>query len=386
MKQGRFLGHLILGLGLIFSSVEGFAEWNDILRVPEASLMGDAYTAYGNTLPLFYNPALLGRTYQAQVSFLEMAGGVTNIMNEEDRKRFEDIPHDAFAVRQRLQGLPLYGQVSYMPGVRLGPIEVRYFFNDEHRHILVNQVAPMIKFNYRCDQGIVVGGAYSWGNKVIEHSRSTQPSPEGHHFSIGIAGKFLKRESLKADYALFSPTLLNLIRDQNNSEYEDYVKSLGAKSGKGFRLDVGLDYFYQWGTSTFAAGLSVQDVGRTSFKPEEDGAHVVSQEMMVNAGLMWKQNFDLLELVLTADSRGLNYGVNQQRRWSYGLKFGFPFLQVLAGYHHHHRSYGIRLKFWPVELVAGLYEVDFGPEGKQRFIDNKRAVVYLKLFDLDLNI
>ncbi len=386
MKHGRFLGQLSLGLMFLGSSSVLYAEWDPIYQVPEAVLMGEAYTAYGNTLPIFYNPAILGRTYQAQVSLLEGQVGVTDMTNEEERQRFENMPHDAFAVRQRLQNFPVFVQGGYVPGVRLGPVEVRAIYNMEHRHILLNEIAPMLKLNYHYDKGIIVGGAYSWGNKVVEHSSANQPAPDGHHFSIGVAAKFLKRESLKTDYALFSPTLLNLIRDTTIKDYTDYVDALGVKSGRGVGVDAGLDYFYQWGTSTFAAGLSVQDIGDTSFKATEEGTTVLAQKMMANAGLMWKQKLDFLELVLTADAHGLNYDIPMNRRWHYGVKFGFPFLQLLVGSHNHHRSFGLRLKVWPIELVAGTYEVDFGPEGKQKFMNNKRAMVYLKLLDFDLNI
>ncbi|MBP5296099.1 MAG: hypothetical protein J6Y94_02070, partial [Bacteriovoracaceae bacterium] len=343
---------------LLLIVAETSADERSWYRPAEALLMGGAYTSYGQEMPVMSNPALLGRAYQARVSFLEGQLSVTNLLENDAQNRFEDLPHDAFAVEDRLQGFPVYVQGGYTPGIRLGPFEFRYFVSYEHEHILINKTAPMLKLNYHHDQGLVGGFAYSWGLKNFVNTRMSSVSGEGHHFSIGVAGKLINREELRNDFALYSTTLLNLINDEENKDYEDYVEALGSQQGRGIGVDAGIDYFYQWNGSVFAAGVSVQDIGNTTFTPKEDGQHVRTRPMIANAGLMWRKGMDLFELILTADAREINQKSDFKKKLHYGIKLGMPYLHVLGGWHDHHLSYGVQVKLWPIELLAGSFKVD----------------------------
>jgi len=387
-QQGkRGIGRIfLLGLGLFLAASSTRADEQVWYRPGEALLMGGGYTAYGQEMPVMQNPALLGRAYQARISALEGQLSITNLLEDGAQERFSDMPHDVFAVEDRLQGFPIYVQAGYTPGLRLGPFEFRYFVNYEHQHILLNKVAPMLKFNYHYDQGLVAGFAYSWGEKSFVNTKVRSAGGEGHHFSIGAAAKLINREELHSDFALYSTTLLNLINDEENKDYEDYVDALGAQKGRGLGVDAGVDYFYKWGDNVFAAGLTVQDIGTTSFTPQEDGEHLAAQAMTANAGIMWRKAMDDFEMVLTADMRGINKKYDLQKKLHFGLKLGAPYIHLLGGFYNQHLSYGLQVRLWPVELLVGSYEVDMGPMETERPVTTKRLVVFFRLFDLDLDL
>ena len=385
-QKGLRFAVLLLGLILQVWNNPSTADERVWYRAGEALLMGGAYTDYGQEMPVLHNPALLGRSYEATVSFLEGQLSVTNLLEDESLNRFEDLPHDAFAIEERLQGFPLHIQLGYSPGIRLGPFEFRYFATSEHQHILLNKVSPMLKLNYHYDQGVVAGFAYGWGKKNFVHTRARTTGEDGHHFNIGAAVKIVHRETLLNDYALYSPTILNLIKEEDKRDYEDYVEALGARKGKGLGVDVGFDYTYRWENSIFGAGFTIEDIGGTSFKPLEEDLNIPLQAMKANAGIMWQQNIDELELVLTADMHDLQRRAPWQQKLRYGIKFGIPYFHVFGGRYDNCSSYGLQAKLWPIEVLLGSYQVNLGPVNTERPMRTRRLVFYINLFELDLDL
>jgi hypothetical protein len=121
------------------------------------------------------------------------------------------------------------------------------------------------------------------------------------------------------------------------------------------------------------------DIGDTRFEIEEGTAPIPDQEMIVNLGSSWEQNFGLFNTTFAFDLHPLNSTIDFGRKIHLGVKIGLPLVDIMAGFNAGYLSYGAALNIWPVRLMAGFYEVEIGAEYKQEV--GKRAVLYLSFFE-----
>jgi hypothetical protein len=362
---------------LIFFTSELVAqEIRYLNRSPEALLMGDAFTSLADdTYTLFYNPAALANSRAVELSLLNPSFGVTNALDELDR--FENFPsNDVSAINERLLGLPVYAQTGISPGIKMGGFfGINFLANSTTSLILRNQTHPEIDIDYRYDRGFVMGGAYTLGRAP---SMRMEGGATGSYTTIGFGFKYINREGVDNTYDLFGTKLLSDI-SSGIADATAIKEAFGYSEGKAYGYDFGVLHSEVVGRSKFNLGLSVMDIGDTRFEIEEGTAPIPDQEMIVNLGSSWEQNFGLFNTTFAFDLHPLNSTIDFGRKIHLGVKIGLPLVDIMAGFNAGYLSYGAALNIWPVRLMAGFYEVEIGAEYKQEV--GKRAVLYLSFFE-----
>lgn len=370
---GKKLKKIVLFF-ILFTSIPIFGqEVIHLGRSSKALLLGDAYTARADDeFTLFYNPAALARNSGLEVSPLNPQLGVTNALDELDR--FEDFPSsDASAIADRLIGFPVYIQLGAFPGLKMASFGFNLFAQTRTSLLMQNSIHPQIDIDYRVDRGFVAGFAFNLGGS----------SKSGMRSSLGISLKHSQREGVSGTFDLFGTELLNKIQDGVES-VDDIRNALGWSEGKAWGVDIGFEQAWKSTFSELTWGASILDVGGTRFRRTSGTADIPIQEMFVNAGVNFKQNFGIVAYSLSADIHPINSYLPFSRKLHLGLELDLPFVSLLGGISEGYVSYGLEVRFWPIKLIAGFYSSELGVNFKES--EGKRAVFQINFFDIDIDI
>lgn len=355
-------------------------------RSPRAQLMGDAYTAVADDeYTLFYNPATLGRNKGVTLTPLNPSIGGTNVLSDTDR--FKNFPKkDPAGIANKILNYPVSLQASAFPGFKMSSFGMSLFATSKTNMVLRNAIHPILDVDYRYDRGFIAGFAHNIGSGAFASKikkSSKQKITTGQRVSFGIAVKHISREGMSDQYDLFGTTLLNKINSGSTS-MSDLKEALGYSKGKAWGVDLGTEYAYSRGRGLFTAGFSILDIGDTRFTKTEGTGDVPKQDMTVNAGVAYKEDFGLFDYTLSADLRPLNSTEAFARKFHFGSEFSFPLITLNAGWSEGYVSYGGSIKLWPVKLTAGFYGVEVGSKFKEQ--EAKRFIVYISLFDFSFDI
>lgn len=358
-------------------------EVRHLVRSPKALLMGDAFTSLvDDEYMLFYNPASIGKTFGVYLTPVNPDLGATNALNDQDR--FKDLPKTAAGLSDRFMGYPVYLHGGISPGIRFGPFAFNFFLNNSTSLVLRNAVHPFVDIDYRYDRGFVFGYAYTFGKGGKKNSKTKRKTaPPGRRTSIGVSFKNINREGIAENLSLFSTRLLNEIAASGN-DTDRIKRSLGYSKGSGWGGDLGIEHALVKGSTEFTAAFSILDIANTKISVEEGTRKLPSQEMSVNTGVSFKQDFLLFDYSLSLDLHPLNQPIDMFRKFHLGFQAGIPLVRVFAGLSEGYPSYGLGFRLWPIEIVAGFYSVELGTKfGEQ---EGKRGVVYLNLLEISFDI
>lgn len=371
---------------LIFTRDIIAQEVGYIGRSPKALLMGDAFTGIADDeYTLLYNPAALGKNKGVSLTSIDPSFGGVNVLGDLDR--FKNFPKaDAAGIAERILNYPVSLQASVFPGIKMMSFGFNLFASTKTNLILRNAINPVLNVDYRYDKGFITGFAWNLGSGAfssrIKKSAKTQVTA-GNRLSLGVAFKFINREGLSDQFDLFGTTLLNKI-NSGATDLASLKQALGYSKGKGYGADIGAEYAISSGNSLFTSGISILDVGNTRFRKTQGTGDVPYQEMSINTGAAFKQDFGIFDYTLSADFRPINQTIDFSRKFHFGTEIGLPLVTAYAGWSEGYVSYGASVKFWPVKLTAGFYGVEIG--SKYREQEAKRFVVYLSLFDFSFDI
>ncbi|HAZ11835.1 MAG: hypothetical protein A2X86_07715 [Bdellovibrionales bacterium GWA2_49_15] len=383
----KILFFILIITGASAPSVFG-RETRYLYRSPKALLMGDAYTAMAyDEYTLFYNPATLGRGSLVEIYPINPEIGVTNALAEMDR--FKDFPKDAVPIADRILGFPVYVHAGAAPGLKFGSFGFSMFASSTTSLVLQNAIYPQLDIDYRLDRGFIAGYAYSWGTggkmeKFNPFDRSKKKLSMGYRTSIGGAVKHINRQGLAGSYSLFGTTLLNEINSQEKTSVDSIRRSLGFAKGDAWGADVGVEHIVSSGKSELAFAASVMDVGGTDFKKSEGTGEIPDQDMHVNVGTAWRQDFGLLDYSLSFDMHPINQPIALGRMAHFGFELGLPIVRVMAGWNEGYITYGVMANLWLVKLMVGFYDVELGSNFKEE--QGKRALLYLSLLDFTFDL
>ena len=381
------MNKLLITIFILFFSASALSdELGYIGRSPRAQLMGDAYTAIADDeYTLFYNPAALGRNNGVSFTPINPSIGGTNVLADVDR--FKDFPKkDPAAIANKILNFPVSLQASVFPGLKMANFGFNLFASSKTNMILRNAIHPTLAIDYRYDRGFITGFAYNIGNgaKTSRIRKSTRTKvTAGKRFAIAAAIKFVNREGMKDQYDLFGTTLLNKV-SSGNTEIADLKEALGYSKGKGFGADLGFEYVYSNGRNLLTAGLSFLDVGGTRFRKTQGTGAIPIQEMSINSGVAFKQDYGIFDYTLAADLRPLNQPIAFARKFHLGAELSLPIITLNAGWSEGYASYGGSVKIWPVKLTAGFYGVELGSKFREQ--EAKRFIILLSLFDFSFDI
>lgn len=354
-----------------------------LARSPKALLMGDAYTAaVDDDFILFYNPAAINKTLGVYLHPINPTLGATNVLDDSDR--FKNLPKDAPGLSSRLLGYPVYLQAGAFPGLRFGPIALTLFASSSMSLAIENAVHPFIDVDYRYDRGFIFGFAHSFGSaKKRTYKSFKAKTTAGQRATIGVSLKYINREGIDEKFSLFSPDILQRV-NTSGSDIGELKKALGYSKGAGWGGDIGGEYALINGRSELIFAASILDVGSTKFNLEEGTRKIPKQDMYLNSGVTFKQDFTIFDYALSFDLHPLNEPISFGRKLHAGLKVGIPLVSAYAGFSGGYVSYGLGFRFWPVEVVAGFYGVEIGSSYKDQ--EGKRGVIYLSLLDFAFDI
>lgn len=344
--------------------------------------MGDAWTALSNNdeMTLFYNPASLGGNNSVSFYPLNMRLGVTNALDDMDR--FKNFPkNDPDAIVDRLIGFPIYAEASAYPGLKMMRFGFNLFASNKLSLNLRNRIHPSFEIDYRYDRGFAAGFAFNILGGV---SAKGKKLGSGKRLSVGYNLKYIRREGVRGEFDVFGTGLLGKI----NSGFEniqDIKDAFGFAEGKAFGHDLGFEFALGNGTSEFVSGLSVLNVGDIYFRKLSKGeADVPRQEMYVNAGFAFKQDFKIVDYAISMDLKPINLPIPVARMIHLGAMVNIPFFSFYGGMSEGYISYGAEVRFFPFKLIAGFYDVELASEYKEEA--GKRAIIYLSFFDAEFDI
>ena len=106
--------------------------------------------------------------------------------------------------------------------------------------------------------------------------------------------------------------------------------------------------------------------------------------MSVNLGSTFRFNSTLLDFALSADLHPLNKDIDFGRKVHLGAEVGVPLLRGMIGFSGGYMSYGVGVKVWPFQIMAGFYSVEIG--GKFQGFASDRIVAEIKLFDFAIDL
>lgn len=370
----------------LFIFTQAYArEFSYLARSPQALLMGDAFTAIADDeYTLFYNPAALGRNKGMSSSILNPTFGLPDVYH--DLSKFQNFPTGAAAIANKIMEYPLYLQMGIFPTLKMAQFGMTLFANNKTSLVLHNATHPVVDINYRYDRGFIAGfainkgtGAYSDKPRKVSKSKINT----GERFSAGLAVKHMNRQGINDQFDLFGTTLLNKV-SSGSTDIAGIKNSLGYSEGSGWGFDLGGEYAYSQGSSLFTAAVSVLDVGDTHFTKTSGNGSVPKQEMAINTGVAFKQDYMIFDYTLSADIHPIMGNVNFSRQFHFGLEAAIPLVTAYGGWSEGYLSYGLTFRFWPVKLTTGFYGVETGTHYRQQ--EAKRFVLYLSLFDFSIDL
>ena len=350
-----------------------------LARSPRALLMGDAFTARADDeYSFFYNPAAIGRNKGLEFYLLNPNIQLTNPLEYMDK--FTNLPSgDVTKITQQLMGVPIYLSLGGFPTIKFGPFAMTAFATATTQIMLRNAIHPVFNIDYYYDRGFIFGYAYTFGKSMF--AKNSGPT-SGHSTTVGIAVKRVHRDALSGSFHLLGPTILNRISQEN--DLQDMMKSLGYGKGQAWGGDVGIEHSYRTSLWELSFGFSILDVNDTSYTKLAGFNQVPDQEMKINTGVTWRQDFLLFDYSINFDLHPLLTNVTFIRQTHFGVDVGIPFIRALAGYNEGYLSYGLAFRFWPIQVFAGFYSVELGVDTKQEASSN--MLVYLSLFDFKFGI
>jgi hypothetical protein len=379
----------VLTIFLAFTAFNCFTqEVSYLARSPRALLMGDAYTAIADDeFTLFYDPAALGRNKGVSFTLLDPSLGLTDALSELDRfKNFPSGTGAAPKIANRIMDFPIYLQAGIFPTLKMGQFGFTLFANNKSSFVLRNATNPELDVNYRYDRGFVFGFAHNIGTGAFSSKAkkgSKKSTSAGTRLSFGFSVKHMNRQGIEGQYDLFGTTILNKI-NSGKTDISSLKDALGYSQGQAWGYDMGAEYAISSGRSTLTSAVSVLDVGGTRFVKTQGTGEVPKQDMMINSGVAYKQDFGLFDYTLSADIHPMNSSIDFGRKFHFGTELSLPLITLNAGWSEGYVSYGGSIKLWPIKITTGFYGVEVGSRYREQVA--KRFILYVSLFDFSIDL
>lgn len=354
-------------------------EFRYLARSPRALLMGDAYTAVADDeYTLFYNPAAMGRHSGIHISPINpkvelpdiLSKNITQLKFSIDGK-YKNWPKEPVGIVDRILGTPLHLGASITPTLKFDSFAFTWLNSSTTDITLRNATHPTMDINYRYDRGFLLGGAIPIIGGGSKESMKK--------LSAGVTLKKIERSSLAGDFDLFGTELLEII--ESSDSYKGIREGLGYSKGSAFGFDVGLEQVISKGATTLVFGLSILDIGDTSFSTDEGNSDIPDQKMSTNFGTAFTQDYGFFDYTVSFDLSPL---LDSQTEFLTKMKLGFraavPGFEFLMGINGGYWSYGVGIDLFIVKLNIGFYGIESGREFRD--LEAERIVFTLNLLDI----
>lgn len=348
-------------------------------RSPRALLMGDAFTAVADDeFTLFYNVASLARNTGLTLTPLNPSFEFTNPLGDLDR--FKNFPsNDTQGIVDRLLGFPVYLKASAFPGLKMSSFGFSLFASSSNSFVIRNATHPTLNLKSALNRGFIAGYSHSFGDGAVKQDGGYTP---GQRTSFGMSVKHYNTEGIDGNFDIFGTGLLSAVTSGIGG-LSDLKSALGSAKGSGWGFDFGFEYMVSSRFSQLSFGASILDAGGTSFEKTGGVGDVPSQDMLINAGAAFRQDFGIIDYTVALDLHPIQTGMSLIRMVHVGMELNIPFLSIYGGYSEGYPSYGVGFNLWPFKVYMGLYSVELGTELRQE--QGKRAVFSLNLFDIEFD-
>lgn len=358
---------LLLIFFFLFSN-SSFSEVNTIARSPRGLLMGDAYTAVvDDEYALFYNPAALGRHSGFTFNPVNPLVTIINPLNNLDI--VENFPNTTQGMANALVGIPFKTSAGFTPGFRMGRFGFSAFYNTDVTFNLMDQTQPVLDLSYKEDKGFAVGYAMVMGNRLESKTSA------GNQLSLGFGLKHIDRSGLKGMFPLLGTDLSSA----TGSDIEAIAESLGKNRATGWGFDLGVEHISSTGNSRFINSFVMKDIFNVRFDHERPGSEVPQQDMAVNFGTAFQQNYEFFSATFSVDIRNLLEDQELLRRLHFGAEIALPGLSVLGGWRTGYFSYGVMFHAMIFQVYVGLYAEELSPGYDLLRAD--QALIYFSLLN-----
>ncbi|GAB4024051.1 MAG: hypothetical protein Fur0010_27360 [Bdellovibrio sp.] len=386
MNFNKLITFLFLLMSVITPS---HAEFMYLARSPEALMMGDAYTAVADdSYTLFYNPAVMGRHNGVTFHVLNPSFKLTNPVDVNigfdgvdvttNLDRFQNFPSDPALITDKILGYPLYLSLGATPTIKMQNFAISLLGVSKMKFSLENAIHPMLNLDYRTDTGFIMGYGFP-----ITGRKGKGKSAVGNTTSVGVAVKRIKRAGIDETYDLFGTRLLEILN--NASDAQAIRRQLGYSKGSAWGFDLGLDSTTTFGNSTLAFGTSLLDVGGTKFKKEEGDVDVPEQEMSLNFGSAFSQNWGLLSYTFSFDyHNAIDPSMAIMSKTHLGFKLDLPIIDLYLGWNGGYSSLGLATDIMFMRLMVGMYGIETSPNFREK--EDRRAVVSLELLNIHVDL
>ena len=275
---------------------------------------------------------------------------------------------------------PVHIGLGYAPGFKMGGFGLSAIYNYNSNMLLQNATTPMFSIDHRFDKGFIAGYGFALSGTGFTSGEG------GEHLALGFSIKYLDREGIFNTYNLTSTAFMDAL---NAGELNDILQALGQIRGKGWGVDMGIDYAKSLsGSQTITAGLAILDpytILHTEDNP--DDLEVQSQPMQVNLGAAYNLDLGaLLDLTFSIELKN----IHQQKTGSgygddtkFGIDIGNPVMRALVGYNSGYYSYGVQFNLGLLDIYLGLFDVEVGERAGQ--VRARRALIYFSLFEFEFD-
>ncbi len=353
MRAARLTPLLVL---LLYSSRGISAEREAVFVSPRNQGRGETYVAaFDSNEATRFNPAALAESRSSfQLRFLQLDGvlGQNSFDTMSDLMKLGSVDDglgflrsfdEKFGKRQYLRG-----QLSTM-AMRIKGFEFQLFGTSASWLELREPTTPQAEF----ESDTFAGAQFSYA------------MPLGPQLMIGATLRPLYRFYI---HGQMSFTDIIEFVPPSTVQFDDYAP---LQSGLGYGGDIGTIWRP---TPALRLGLTVQNVGDTSFANAEAGKKPPNLKAVISTGALYRMKFAAWDLDLSADLRDLmnREGLNLTRLLHMGAEFGKSFygrdhdIGLLAGVREGYLTAGAFVDAWLFRLDVSNYAVELGETPGQR--------------------
>lgn len=311
--------------------------------------------AYDSDDATRFNPATLAEpklTFQLRPAQLDLFVGENSLKTISDLMKISETDdsldflrkfEDKFGKRQ-------YGRGQFgLLGMRFGAFELSFFGVSSNWLELRRPTTPYM--NWQVD--LFAGSNISYAFKM------------GKNFSFGTTIRPLYRFNFQGD--LTFTDILEFL-PPSEAEFEDYAKQ---KTGMGYGVDLG----GIWAPSaSFRLGLTIQNVGDTSFEAVDDNGPPPALRQKVNTGMLYRKKLGTWNWDWSLDIQDMinRDGINLLRLVHGGMELGKSFVSrdndigLLAGVNEGYLTGGAFLDLYVLRFEVVNYAVESGLSPGQR--------------------
>ncbi|WP_141733734.1 hypothetical protein [Oligoflexus tunisiensis] len=353
----RFARSTVL-LPLLYVSCPAWAAEREAIFVsPRAAGRGDTFVgAFDSTEAARLNPAALAESRSTfQLSFLQFDGvvGQNSVDTISDLMKLSSVGKGGFGFLRSFDDK--FGKRQYVRGqlsalsMRIKSFEVQFFGTNASWLELRDPTTPQAEF----ESDTFAGAQFSYA------------MPLGKQFLLGATFRPMYRLYIHGQMGFTD--ILEFV-PPSETEFDDYAQ---LQSGLGYGGDLGLIWRP---TPALRLGLTVQNVGDTSFENSDETKIPPKLESVISTGGLYRLKFGSWDLDLSGEMRDLmnRQGLNLTRLLHWGAEFGRSFygkdhdVGVTTGLREGYITAGAFIDAWIFRLDIANYAVELGETPGQR--------------------